>query len=217
MTCNRIFIIHENPERLRQAASLLHRNTHTRVIHLMSSVHECCARVGIANCDLILASATLPKDDVQKLLKHLRQQARPAKVIVTDLPNDPKQILTYIAAGAAGYVLAQEGLGAWAKQVEAVCNGQPLVSPAMAAAMMGHLAKLSQLSARCRPHRQLYANLTTRECEVLALLGEGHPNQVIANRLIIAVGTVKNHVHHVLTKLNLSNRKAAGMYLSFVK
>lgn len=46
---------------------------------------------------------------------------------------------------------------------------------------------------------------------------EGHANQVIANRLIIGIGTVKNHVHHVLTKLNLSNRKAAGMYLAFVR
>jgi DNA-binding NarL/FixJ family response regulator len=59
--------------------------------------------------------------------------------------------------------------------------------------------------------------LTQREHEVLLLLGEGHPNQAIAERLIIAVGTVKNHVHNVLTKLNLSNRKAAGMYLSFVR
>lgn len=217
MTCDRIFIIHENPDRLHQAAILLNMNTHKSVIRLMSSVHECFMRVGYTNCDLILASATLPKDDVRRLLKHLRQQAMPAKVIVTDVPNDPKQILTYIAAGAAGYVLAQEGVSAWAKQIEAVCSGQPLVSPVIAAAMIGHLAKLSQLSAGCRPHRQLYANLTTREREVLALLGEGHPNQVIAKRMIIAVGTVKNHVHQVLTKLNLSNRKAAGMYLSFVK
>ena len=217
MTCDRIFIIHENPERLRQAAILLNRNTHERVIRLMSSVHECFTRVGCTNGDLILASATLPKDDLRKLLKHLRQQAMPAKVIVTDLPNDPKQILTYIAAGAAGYVLAQEGLGAWVTQVDAVCNGQPLVSPAMAAAMIGHLTKLSQLTAGFGPRSGLYANLTERECEVLALLGQGHANQVIANRLIIAVGTVKNHVHHVLTKLNLNNRKAARMYLSFVK
>lgn len=217
MTRTHIFIIHENPERLRQAAVLLNENTHLRVIHLMSSVHECLARIGLTNCDLILASATLPNDDIRKLLKHLRRQAVPAKVIVTDVPNDPKQILSYIAAGAVGYILAEEGVAAWAKQIVAVCSGQPLVSPAMAAAMMEHLTRLSQLAAGFAPHARLYANLTEREHEVLLLLGEGYANQVIANRLIIAVGTVKNHVHQVLTKLNLSNRKAAGMYLSFVK
>jgi len=215
MTRFHIFVIDENPERLRQAAILL--NTSLRVIHLASSVHECIARIGPTHCDLILASATLPNEDVRKLLKRLRQQSIPAKVIVTGLPNDPKQILPYIAAGAVGYVLAQEGIGTWSKQIDAVCRGQPLVSPLMAAAMMGHLTKLSHLAAGFAPHAQRQATLTTREHEVLLLLGEGHANQVIADQLIIAVGTVKNHVHHVLTKLNLNSRKAAGMYLAYVK
>lgn len=216
MIRTRIFIIHENPERLSQAAVQLNAHTHLRVIHMMSSVHECFARVGVANCDLILVSATLPRDDVRKLLKHLRQQAMPAKVIVMDVPNDPKQILTYIAAGAVGYVLVQEGIDAWAKQIDAVCSGQPLVSPAMAAAMMGYLARLSPVAAGFAPQPRLHANLSRREHEVLLLLGEGHSNQGIAKQLSITVGTVKNHVHHILTKLNLSNRKAARMYLSFV-
>jgi DNA-binding NarL/FixJ family response regulator len=216
MTRTNIFIIHEHPERLDQAVLLLNANPGLRVVHAMRSVHECFARVGIANCDLILASANLPKDDLRKLLKHLRQQPSPAKVIVTDLPNDPKQILAYIAAGAAGYVLAQEGVSAWVKQIDAVSCGQPVVSPAMAAAMMRHLARLSLLAASVVPQPQLSPNLTKREHEVLTLLGEGHSNQVIAQRLILAVGTVKNHVHHILTKLKLNNRKAAGTYLAFV-
>jgi DNA-binding NarL/FixJ family response regulator len=217
MTRTRIFIIHENPARLRQAATLLNAHRHLRVLHLMSSVHECFARLGVANCDFILVSATLPNEEVRKLLKYLRQQVMPTKVIVTDVPNDPQQILTYIAAGAVGYVLVQEGVGAWAKQIEAVCSGQPLVSPAMAAAMMEHLARLSQLTTGFAPQSRLYANLTRREHEVLRLLGEGHPNRVIANQLTITVGTVKNHVHCILTKLKLSHRKAAGMYLAFGK
>lgn len=125
MTRTRIFIIHENPARLRQAATLLNAHRHLRVLHLMSSVHECFPRLGVANCDFILVSATLPNEEVRKLLKYLRQQVMPTKVIVTDVPNDPQQILTYIAAGAVGYVLVQEGVGAWAKQIEAVCSGQP--------------------------------------------------------------------------------------------
>jgi|LakMenE18May11ns_1017448.scaffolds.fasta_scaffold9427286_1 DNA-binding NarL/FixJ family response regulator len=221
MTLTRLFIIHPEPEWLHQAATLLHTHSHLRVSHVMASVHECLARVSATNCDLILVSATLPDDDVRKLLKQVRQQAIPAKapirVIVTDVPNDPKAILSYIAAGAAGYVLAQEGVGAWVNQVEAVGSGQPLVSPAMAAAMMEHLTRLNKLATGFAPHAQRHKNLTQREHEVLLLLGEGHPNQAIAERLIIAVGTVKNHVHNVLTKLNLSNRKAAGMYLSFVR
>ncbi len=216
MTGTRVFIIHENLARLRQAADLLDAIASLRVIQAMGSVSECLMRVDHTNCDLILASATLPSDELRRLLKHLRRQAIPAKVIVTDLPNDPKKILGWIAAGAAGYVLRHEGVEAWGKQIAAVCSGQPLVSPAMAATMMSHLTRLSRLAAGNTPNHRLYANLTKREHEVLTLLGQGHTNQIIANQLILTVGTVKNHVHHVLAKLNLSNRKAAGLYLTYV-
>lgn len=212
-----IFIIHEKPEHLCQAATLLKMNKHLYVNHLMSSVQECLVRLSPDNCDLILVSANLPNEDVHRLLKHVRQTASRAKVIVTELPNNPKQILAYIAAGAAGYILAQEGLSAWATQIDAVARGQPVVSPVMAAAIMGHLTRLSQLAGGFTPHAQRYSTLTAREHEILLLLGEGLANQVIAKRLIIGVGTVKNHVHHVLTKLNLSSRKATGMYLAYVK
>lgn len=212
-----IFIIHEKPERLCQAAALLKMNKHLYVSRLLSSVQECLVRLSPDNCDLILVSANLPKEEVRRLLKYVRQAASSIKVIVTDLPNEPKQILAYIAAGAVGYVLAQEGLGAWATQIDAVYRGQPIVSPAMTAAMMKRLTRLSQLAGGIASHGQRYSALTAREHEILLLLGEGLANQVIAKRLIIGVGTVKNHVHHVLTKLNLSSRKATGMYLAYVK
>lgn len=217
MTRLALFIIHEKPERLCQAATLLKMNKHFYVSRLMSSVQECLVRISPDNCDLILVSANLPNADVRRLLKYVRQAASTAKVIVTELPNNPKQILAYIAAGAAGYVLAQEGIGAWAAQIDAVVRGQPIVSPGMAAAMMGHLTRLSQLAGGFTPHAQRYSTLTTREQQILLLLGEGHANQAIAKRLIIEVGTVKNHVHRVLTKLHLSSRKATGMYLAYVK
>ncbi|MGZ9234026.1 MAG: response regulator transcription factor [Anaerolineales bacterium] len=42
-------------------------------------------------------------------------------------------------------------------------------------------------------------------------------NQVIAARLVVEVGTVKNHVHNILEKLNVSNRDEAASYLAFIK
>ncbi len=217
MNRTRIFIVNDNQALSSQAAALLNKETSFRVINLMSSMNETLARVSADNCDVILVSATLPDNGALKLIKRLRQLEVTAKVIVTGLPNSPQEILAYIAAGAAGYVLAQEGIQRWGKHVEAVCKGKPLVSPTITAAMMLHLNKLSRLTARFEPKSTLYANLTERECEILKFLAEGHSNQLIANRLIIGVGTVKNHVHNVLKKLNLRSRKDAATYLSFVQ
>jgi ATP/maltotriose-dependent transcriptional regulator MalT len=55
----------------------------------------------------------------------------------------------------------------------------------------------------------LVAPLTARELEVLELLAAGQPNQVIAERLVITLDTVKRHVSHVLDKLGAANRTQA--------
>jgi NarL family two-component system response regulator LiaR len=58
--------------------------------------------------------------------------------------------------------------------------------------------------------------LSTKELEVLALVAEGHSNQDIANKLFIAVATVKTHVSHILGKLEVDNRgQAADWYRQY--
>ena len=59
--------------------------------------------------------------------------------------------------------------------------------------------------------------LTPREREVLELIGEDCSNQEIADRLFIEVGTVKNHVHNILKKLDVGSRHEAAAFLPFVK
>ncbi|MBX3011444.1 MAG: response regulator transcription factor [Caldilineaceae bacterium] len=217
MQRTRIFIVHENQALVSQAAGLLNKEADLRVINMMSSATEALSRLSADNCDVILVSAALPEEGALKLIKRLRQQAGSAKVIVVGLSNNPQQILAYIAAGAAGYALAQEGVQRWVAHIQAVCKGKPMVSPAVTAAMMMHLNKLSRLTARFEPKSTLYANLTERECEILKFLAEGYSNQLIADHLIIGVGTVKNHVHNVLKKLNLRSRKDAATYLTFIQ
>lgn len=217
MTRTRIFIVHENTTLAGQAATVLNKEPNLHVMDLMTSTNEALSYIGNGNCDVVLISASLAKKGALQLIKCLRQQSSKIKVIVTGLSDDPKQILSYIAAGAIGYVLKSEGVHAWAKHIRAACDGQPLVSPAVTAAMMMHLRTLSRLTTRFEPKATLYANLTERECEILELLAQGHSNDAIAERLVIGVGTVKNHVHNVLKKLKLRSRKDASTYLSFVQ
>jgi len=62
-----------------------------------------------------------------------------------------------------------------------------------------------------------YSDLTPRELEILELIANGYSNQKIANRLFIEVGTVKNHVHNILNKLDVSTREDAAAYLAIIK
>jgi DNA-binding NarL/FixJ family response regulator len=58
--------------------------------------------------------------------------------------------------------------------------------------------------------------LTPREFEVLELIAQSLTNQQIADQLFIEVGTVKNHVHNILNKLNVTSRGEAAAYLAFI-
>lgn len=217
MSRTRIFIVHENHALASQVAQILNNEAHLHVMDLMTSATEALACIGNGNCDFVLVSASLPKNGALQLIKCMRQENQNAKVIVTGLNDDPKQILSYVAAGAVGYVLKQEGVQAWVDHIHAIRQGKPVISPTVTAAMMMHLNTLSRLTTRFEAKPSLYANLTERESEVLPLLAEGHSNEVIAERLVIGVGTVKNHVHNVLKKLKLRSRKDTSTYLSFVQ
>jgi DNA-binding NarL/FixJ family response regulator len=83
----------------------------------------------------------------------------------------------------------------------------------MTAAIMRRLNRLANLEAPLSfmeaRHNQL-DELTSREQEVLHLITDGYTNKEIANQLIIEYGTVKNHVHNILKKLDVKSRHEAA-------
>jgi len=216
MTSTRLFIIHENQAFASQLMSYFSNDNEIRLLDAFSSVNEALSFIGNDNCDVIMISATLPQNGAAKLIKLLRQRGTKAKMIVTGLPNNAQQIVGYITAGAAGYTLQGDSPDRWLQQIKAIRAGKTLLPPAIVARLMAQLSTLSRLTARFEPQAVRYGDLTEREIEIFQLLAIGQSNQQIAVALVIGVGTVKNHVHNILKKLNLRNRKEASTYISFV-
>jgi DNA-binding NarL/FixJ family response regulator len=78
--------------------------------------------------------------------------------------------------------------------------------------MMERIAQLSRHQVHAvsfQGRQELVDELTSRECEVLDLIGAGYTNKDIASKLVIECGTVKNHVHNILRKLETNNRHDA--------
>jgi DNA-binding NarL/FixJ family response regulator len=87
----------------------------------------------------------------------------------------------------------------------------------MAGVLIQRLAELAQLFSDVEAIIDQPHELTPREQEILELIGEGLTNQEIANRLYIELGTVKNHVHSILQKLNVDSRRKAAAFLALIK
>jgi DNA-binding NarL/FixJ family response regulator len=114
-------------------------------------------------------------------------------------------VLRCAELGVSGYVTRADSIATTISAVESVARGELLTTPRMAAALLERVARL----ARDVPATD-GGRLTRREQEVLRLIQAGLPNKLIAQRLQIALPTVKNHVHNILEKLQVRSRGEAA-------
>jgi DNA-binding NarL/FixJ family response regulator len=213
----RILVVH--PTRLVGSlyASVLDDKPNMEVVGQARTAEVALNQVETSNCDIVLASATLPDNGALTLTKEISQNYPEVKVLIVGLPESKSAILQYVMAGASGYVLQDVTTEVLVKNVRAAQEDKALVSPYMAAAFMDHIAELAHISAGPYLQPDAYSELTPRELEVLELISEGLSNQEIADQLYIEIGTVKNHVHNILKKLDVATREEAAAHLPFIK
>ena len=198
-------------------AAALEDEPDIKVVGCVTSLDEAMRIVQEEAVDIALVSTRLPDQGALKLTSAITEHAPATKVLALGLTEEKKRVLRYVEAGAAGYILKDDSLDDLIENVRAVVDNKVFVSPEIAAAMMERLSALAQMFSEVENSVTDDAGLTSRELEVLELIGEGLTNQQIADQLVVEVGTVKNHVHSILEKLNVGSRGEAAAYLAFIK
>ncbi len=198
-------------------ASVLDEKPNTEVVAQATTLDEALAGLAATPCNVALVSAMLPENGALELTRTITRDYPQTKVLVVGLPESKSAILQYVMAGASGYVLQDVTVDNLFDNIRAAHNDKAIVSPTIAAAFMDQIAELSRISAHPYLEPDAYADLTPRELEVLELIGEGYTNQEIGDKLFIEVGTVKNHVHNLLKKLDVSSREDAAAHLPFIQ
>jgi DNA-binding NarL/FixJ family response regulator len=167
--------------------------------------------------DVALVSVGLPRQGAMELTNAVVESVPNTKVLALGLTDEPDDVLKYIEAGAAGYILKDSSLLELIKTIRSTQRGEAQVSAKMAGAMMERLSSLAKMFVSVENTIADGVRLTPREREVLQCLGKGCTNQEIASHLLVEIGTVKNHVHSILEKLHVSNRDEAASYLAFIE
>ena len=195
---------------------VLQREDDMRVVGCVTTAEEALHQV--PHCDVVLVYTSAEDEDSVHLVRQITSHQPGVKVLVVGISEMSDQILQYVEAGASGYILKEDSVELLLEKVRAAEKDEAFVSPQIAAQLMSRLAELTSMRSRlwAAPETQMrrFSELTQREQEVLGLLGKGLSNQEIAEQLYIEHGTVKNHVHRILKKLNASNRhEAAAAYM----
>jgi DNA-binding NarL/FixJ family response regulator len=131
------------------------------------------------------------------------------QVIALTTFDDDAEVFAALRAGAIGYLLKDVSGETLFAAVRAAARGESLLPPSIAAKVVAALTRVAT-SEQERPP-PLAHPLSEREREIVGLLGRGATNREIATTLVLAEGTVKNHVTNILGKLGARDRAQAAL------
>ena len=155
--------------------------------------------------DVIILDINMPDLNGIQVLQTLSESEAPScapehwppAVLVLSAHCEPEYVYSLFAVGAKGYLLKDEMPARIVEGVRRVYRGDPALSLPVQRTLLTH---------RERPKH----DLSSREIEVLKLIAKGYTNEEIATDLVIAEGTVKNHVTNIYRKLpNIRSRSEA--------
>jgi DNA-binding NarL/FixJ family response regulator len=141
--------------------------------------------------------------------RRLRAEHPEVQVIALTTFDDDADVLAALRAGAIGYLLKDVSGETLCAAVRAAAHGQSLLPPAIATKVVAQLTRLADtpsVQAQPQPHP-----LSDREVEIVRLLARGATNREIAEALVLAEGTVKNHLTNILGKLGARDRAQAAL------
>jgi DNA-binding NarL/FixJ family response regulator len=162
--------------------------------------------------DLILMDVRMPEMDGLAATKEVKQRYPKTSVMMLTMHENPDYLFEALKAGAAGYILKDAPQEEIIDAVRRVRNGESPLDPELAARLLRRLATEGERRRGTRgPHGldDAVEPLTPRELEVLGLMKLGRTNRQIAADLVISLGTAKNHVEHIISKLGVSDRTQA--------
>lgn len=192
---------------------VVENQTNIEVIGSATQVSDALEYVAQERCNMVLVHSQLSKNGALSFVQSLAITYPRLKTVVFDLPKSRQVILPYLEGGASGYILRDDSVTEMVKKINATHAGQPVICPEITAALMNRVAELADYRQGPALNIQTLTELTRREREVLELLGQDLSNREIAHELVIEVGTVKNHVHSILKKLDVNSRRDAIAYL----
>lgn len=146
--------------------------------------------------------------------REIKERPNPPKVLMLTSSSDEQAVLSSLMAGANGYLLKNVRREELLRCIRATHQGQTTLDPTIADTVTHQLKELAEGKARppLGPEAQPGAELSERELEVVGLIAEGKTNKEIAESLIIAEKTARNHVSRILTKLGLTRRSQAAAW-----
>ncbi len=187
-------------------AAIIRSEPDIEIVGLAGTVQEAIELARALKPDMILMDFGLPDGTGADATQAILYEHPACKVVFLTMSEEDEDLFAAIRSGAKGYLLKNMHPAKLVASLRSVQQGESALSRSMTLRLMEEMARTKETPRVDEP------TLTRRELEVLRELASGWSNQEIAEHLFISENTVKYHVHSILEKLNLSDRRDAAMY-----
>ena len=176
------------------------------VVGQAGNVKEAVALIGSLMPDVVLMDFGLPDGTGVDATRAVLSEYPECRIVFLTMSEEDDDLFSAVRSGAKGYLLKNMHPSKLVATIKSVYEGESALSRSMTLRLMEELARTKA------PQHTGDPTLTRRELEVLRELSFGFSNSEIAEHLFISENTVKYHVHSILDKLGLSDRREAAEY-----
>lgn len=186
--------------------AIIHPEPDIEVVGMAGTVREAIELVRTVKPDIVLMDFSLPDGNGAEATRMILMECPECKIVFLTMSEEDEDLFEAIRSGAKGYLLKNMQPRKLVVALRSVQKGESALSRSMTTRLM------EELSRTKKTEYPQDATLTHREADVLRALASGLSNQEIAERLYISENTVKYHVHSMLGKLGLNNRRELASY-----
>jgi DNA-binding NarL/FixJ family response regulator len=201
----RVLIADDHPLFRDGLRTLLQSRTETEVLGETATGEETIAKAATLQPDVILMDINMPGTNGIEATRRILHTSPHTGILVVTMYEDDDSVFAAMRAGARGYLLKGADQDETMRAIQAVSRGEAIFSPVIAKRLIRYF---TPTKASTTPP-QAFPELTEREREILSLLAQGLNNAEIAQRLVLSLKTVRNHLSNVFNKLQVADRAQA--------
>jgi DNA-binding NarL/FixJ family response regulator len=182
--------------------SLIQTDPDLQVVGQASNGEEAVAFVDAHEVDVILMDIRMPKMNGVEATKHIRKSHPKIKIVILTTFDDDDYILEAMSNGASGYLLKDTSSDKLFTAIKDSVKGNVILPGEIALKIISHISTNEKKNVKLD-------DFSSREMDVIHLLVEGKTNTQIADTLFLTVGTVKNYLSQIYSKIDCVDRANA--------